>query len=209
MKNIKTINKQSSKNNQKNMNISAWRDVYNWPVHKQEIVDNSWYKIHKDEEGLFEILWKIIISKLWNKWWVISGISLIFAWLVLFFTFFIQYFQEVITWSLLPNNLIFQSTNISWKAIAMLSQFSFEFFMAIFSLLITLVWHWCFRALKRKNQTECPKCKKSYSLEEVWEAKEKEVKTSQWFRVTQIRNYKCKNCSFEKESQGIFFIRND
>lgn len=199
MKNTKTVNTQSFNNSQKNVNFNAWRDIIHWNVNKTEIVDNSWYSIPKVETNLYEKVWKFIISKLWEKWWLFSSISLILGWCLISLLSLPKYLQ----------NLHYTPITNTWwdmKSIFtnMFSTINFYWFLWMFWFLLCILWMIIYRSIEHKNNSQCPKCKKPYSLTEVWKSKEKEIKTSKWYRVTQIRNYKCKNCKFEKQDESTF-----
>ena len=200
---MKNNNKQKFNNIQKNINIKAWWDVNNWIINNQN--DNLWYSIPKENSSFYENLWKLIISKLWEKWWIISSIILIITWCITWIIYFIKYFlnfdinlnfKNTSTWldfsSVLKN--IFSTINLDW-------------IMWMLWFLLFFLWIFISNIIKYKNNRECPKCKNNYSLIEVWEPKEKEIKTSKWYRVTQIRNYECNKCKFKKNEE-VSFIRN-
>lgn len=199
MKNTKTTNKQKFINSQKNINIKAWWDVNNWVINHQEIVDNSWYNIPKEKTNLYEMIWKFIISKLWEKWWLIFSIFLMLIWLIVSFISSFKYL-----WKLHYNPVYKSWWDLKSIFTNIFSVINIYWFLWILWFLLFILWWIIIRSIEHKNNSQCPKCKKPYSLVEVWDSKEKEIKTSKWYRVTQIRNYKCKNCKFEKKDESSF-----
>ena len=191
---MKNNNKQKFNNKQNNINISAWWDVNNWIINNQ--VDNSRYNISKEDTTLFDSIWKYIISKLWEKWGIFSSILLIIWWLITSIVNWINYFTTLKVH--IPE--IWEGFNIE----KILSSFTLEWFLIILGFILIFLWVFIYRSIEHKNNRECPQCKKPYSLIEVWTPKEKELKTSKWYRVTQIRNYKCKNCGYKKTEEVNF-----
>lgn len=181
-----TNNKQVFNNSQKNIKFNAWRDIINWNFNKTEIIDNSWYPIEKSDKTFLEIIWKYIEWKIWEKWWVLLSNLLKIIWLLVTTT---------------PSFLIlsFPKNTELWKF-----TYNTGWVFVWIGILIIALWYIITRSIEYKKNSQCPKCKKPYSLIEVWVSKEKEVKTSKWYIVTQIRNYKCKNCNFEKKDESSF-----
>lgn len=177
---MKINNKQKFTNSQRNVNMTAWWDIITWNVNKQEVIDNSWYNIPKEDKTFLENIWKYIEWKLWEEWRELFSNILKIIWWV---------------WILTPSFLVYSFSNNNILVIAI----SYGWIIILVWLLIFWTWSLISRSLQHKYDSQCPKCKKPYSLLEVWEPKEKEIKTSKWYKVTQVRNYKCKNCKFKKE----------
>jgi hypothetical protein len=204
MNSNKVKNNQKFKNNQKDVVINAWWNVYNWINNNQEITDNTWYEIPKEEKWFFEIISKFIISKIWEKWWIFTSILSIILWLILSI--------KNVFW-LSKNYLNSVSENFfnnHWDFLILIQSIVLNKNYLLFMLwaLLIIIWWLILMSIEYKKDSQCPKCKKQYALKEIWTPKEKELKTSEWYRVYRIRNYKCDYCDFEKEEK-INFIRSE
>lgn len=189
------MKKNNINNKQNNINIKAWWDVNNWVINNQ--VDNSWYNISKENTTFLDIIWKEIISKLWDKWWLISWIILIILWWITVIKNTIDY---------LNNGIKFDFTkNWEWISLSnILSNINIDWLLWFLWIMIFWLWVLIIRSIENKSNRQCPMCEKQYSLIEIWTPKEKEVKTSKGYRVTQIRNYKCESCNFKKTEEDNF-----
>lgn len=62
--------------------------------------------------------------------------------------------------------------------------------------------------IKYKYESQCPKCKKFYAMDEFGEPKERETKVERGRRITTTRHYKCKHCGFTDTKKFNEFIEN-
>ena len=192
MKSNKFKNQQVFTNKQNNININAQWDVNAWIINNQQIVDSSWYTISKKDTTILEIVSKYIIWKLWEKWWLFASIASVIIWAVTSLFWWYKYLTTSKPSILVHANWILSS----WK---IFDQINLIWVISMFWFLLFILWFYAIHALKHKSDSQCPKCKQPYALTEVWDPKEKEIKTSRDYMIDRIRYYKCTKCKFEEE----------
>lgn len=168
----------------------------------QTFTDNSWYEISKLDIALLEILSKFIVEKMGERWGLLSAIASMTLWLVTFFKSLSNYFLWLKAHTLTNEPWTFSLWNIFGKLLNNLMDK--YFLLAMLWLLLAVLWFLIFRSIEYRKESQCPKCKRNYALKEIGEPKEKEIKTSQGYKVTRVRFFKCNACSFEKEEKTNF-----
>ncbi len=105
--------------------------------------------------------------------------------------------------SLMPDINIF-----SWVPLWLAVSPNFAPYSIAIGILLASLGGYLISLIQYKYDSQCPKCKKHYGMEEIGKPKVRETETKEGLRRTTTRAYKCKFCNYEKTKDYNDFIPN-